>query len=168
MTYDLYGSLGKVLMRYRILFVSFPILVIALVLKKQMSVYNNGGPFISFGEGLIYMVRQNLLVVLFWASVGTIYFSAVQDKSRPFLSDYENAAIHPWKLFSAAADETPKNDILLGLQDPCLWILAPAFILISVGVTVLLYALTLTLLSILRTVYSVLSQERRWKSAAER
>ena len=168
MTFDLYGSFGKVLMRYRILFVSFPILVIALVLKKQMYIYNNGGPFISFGEGLICMVRQNLLVVLFWASVGTIYFSTLQDKARTFLSDYENAAIHPWKLFTAAADETPKNDILLGLQDPCLWILAPIFILISVGVTVLLYAFTLCLLSLLTTLYTVLSQERRWKSAADR
>ena len=40
---DAAGSLGKLVMRYRLVFAAFPLLVVALVLRKQFSVYDETG-----------------------------------------------------------------------------------------------------------------------------
>ncbi len=40
---DLRGSLGKLVMRYRTIFAAFPLLVVALVLRKQFQVYDETG-----------------------------------------------------------------------------------------------------------------------------
>ncbi|KAI9663071.1 MAG: GPI inositol deacylase [Bathelium mastoideum] len=42
---DLIGSLGKLVMRYRTVFAAFPLLVVALVLRRQFSVYDESGIF---------------------------------------------------------------------------------------------------------------------------
>ena len=40
---DLIGSMGKLVMRYRNVFAAFPLLVVALVLRKQFAVYDESG-----------------------------------------------------------------------------------------------------------------------------
>lgn len=40
---DVAGSMGKLVMRYRVVFAAFPILVVALVLRKQFKVYDESG-----------------------------------------------------------------------------------------------------------------------------
>lgn len=40
---DILGSMGKLVMRYRMVFAAFPLLVIALVLRKQFSIYDQSG-----------------------------------------------------------------------------------------------------------------------------
>ena len=40
---DVAGSMGKLVMRYRLVFAAFPLLVVALVLRKQFSVYDDTG-----------------------------------------------------------------------------------------------------------------------------
>ena len=40
---DLVGSMGKLVMRYRTVFAAFPLLVVALVLRKQFSTYDKSG-----------------------------------------------------------------------------------------------------------------------------
>ena len=40
---DVSGSMGKLVMRYRMVFAAFPLLVIALVLRKQFQVYDQSG-----------------------------------------------------------------------------------------------------------------------------
>ncbi|KKY15939.1 putative gpi inositol-deacylase [Phaeomoniella chlamydospora] len=49
---DILGSMGKLVMRYRTVFAAFPILAVALVLRKQFRIYDDTGIFISFSEGL--------------------------------------------------------------------------------------------------------------------
>lgn len=44
--FDLMGSFGKTVMRYRIAMAAFPLAIVALCLKRQFSEYNTGG--ISF------------------------------------------------------------------------------------------------------------------------
>jgi len=41
--FDLLGSFGKAVIRYRIGLAAFPLAVVALVLKRQFSEYNTGG-----------------------------------------------------------------------------------------------------------------------------
>jgi hypothetical protein len=43
---DMFGSMGKLWMRYRIVFAAFPLLVVALVLRKQFKVYDDTGKLI--------------------------------------------------------------------------------------------------------------------------
>ena len=43
---DVAGSAGKLVMRYRMVFAAFPIVIVALVLRKQFSVYDDTGKFI--------------------------------------------------------------------------------------------------------------------------
>lgn len=40
---DIPGSMGKLVMRYRMVFAAFPLLVVALVLRKQFQIYDNSG-----------------------------------------------------------------------------------------------------------------------------
>jgi len=40
---DIPGSMGKLVMRYRMVFAAFPLLVIALVLRKQFNIYDQSG-----------------------------------------------------------------------------------------------------------------------------
>jgi GPI inositol-deacylase len=41
--FDLLGSFGKAVIRYRIALAAFPLAIVALVLKRQFSEYNTGG-----------------------------------------------------------------------------------------------------------------------------
>jgi hypothetical protein len=41
--FDLMGSFGKTVMRYRIAMAAFPLAIVALCLKRQFSEYNTGG-----------------------------------------------------------------------------------------------------------------------------
>ena len=40
---DVPGSMGKLVMRYRMVFAAFPLVIVALVLRKQFKVYDNSG-----------------------------------------------------------------------------------------------------------------------------
>jgi hypothetical protein len=49
---DLTSSLGELVMRYRTIFAAFPLLIVALVLRKQFQIYDESGYFIPFTESL--------------------------------------------------------------------------------------------------------------------
>ena len=44
---DVAASMGKLVMRYRVVFAAFPILVVALVLRKQFTTYDSSGRYIA-------------------------------------------------------------------------------------------------------------------------
>lgn len=44
---DISGSLGKLVMRYRVVFAAFPLVIVALVLRKQFKVYEESGKRLS-------------------------------------------------------------------------------------------------------------------------
>ena len=44
---DVAASMGKLVMRYRVVFAAFPILVVALVLRKQFTIYDGSGRYIA-------------------------------------------------------------------------------------------------------------------------
>lgn len=49
---DLLGSLGKLVMRYRTLFATFPLLVVAIVLRKQFAIFDNSGTYTQGSNGI--------------------------------------------------------------------------------------------------------------------
>ena len=57
---DVLGSAGKLVMRYRTVFAAFPVLVVAIVLRKQFKVYDSTGVFMSFSHSMDQCLRTSL------------------------------------------------------------------------------------------------------------
>ncbi|KAE8150195.1 PGAP1-domain-containing protein [Aspergillus avenaceus] len=146
---DVASSLGELVMRYRTVFAAFPILVVALVLRKQFSVYNDTGYFITFAEGLDSALRSSLPLLLLAMSLLASSLST-SHKLPPSDDPFH------WR---TNATESPidftKNDLLLGSQDAFFWFLVPVFGLISIGVCFMLNYIALALLFILTSVYGL-------------
>lgn len=147
---DIVSSLGELVMRYRTVFAAFPLLVVALVLRKQFQLYDETGYFITFTEGLDSALHSSLPLLLLGLSF--LASSLATSTSLPTGSD----ALH----LRTNSTETPvdftKNDLLLGSQDTFFWFLVPVFGLISVGVCVMVNYLTLVLVSIFSFIYGSL------------
>ena len=136
---DVLGSAGKLVMRYRTVFAAFPVLVVALVLRKQFKVYDTTGVFISFSQSMDQCLRTSLPTIF---TALTFLCVALSKASRgPWTKSWFGA--------SSATAEHPidftVNDLLLGTSDPFFWFLVPLFGLISVGVCIAINYAVLTI-----------------------
>ena len=155
---DVVGSIGKLWMRYRTVFAAFPLIVVALALRKQFQFYDATGVFMSFSESMDQCLRRSVPVLLVALTFLAVSFSRASQASI--------------KLFSmkSGPTETPVdftvNDLLLGSQDPFFWFLVPLFGLISIGICIALnYAvLSITFLSSLcsTAVVRLTSKDQRY------
>ncbi|EXJ82463.1 hypothetical protein A1O3_06276 [Capronia epimyces CBS 606.96] len=146
---DLTGSLGKLVVRYRTVFAAFPLLVVAMVLRKQFRVYDNSGVFISFTESLDQSLRLPLPVLLLSMTFFATAFTAASSASAG--SDY-----HPHG--NGTSINFAQNDLLLGSQDTFFWFLVPLAGLLSVGACVVLNYAVLALLQLVVTLSNLVSQ----------
>lgn len=148
--FDSWGSLGKLVMRYRTIFAAFPLLMVASVLRKQFREYNSRGRFMSFNEGLDIMITQTLPITLVVFSTLAAYFAIVNAvPSSPMSQNHKS------KGETTKADYA-RNDLLIGLQDPFFWFLAPLFALVSLGVVVVVNYMVLIVLRVLMGYYTIL------------
>lgn len=147
-TVDTLGSLGKLYMRYRTVFASFPLLVVALVLRKQFQVYDSTGVFIPFSESLDFCLRRSLPMLLL--SMTLLSLSMGQSSSTG------SKSLLFWHNNTAAIDFT-QNDLLVGTSDPFFWFLIPMIGVICVGVCTALHYVTQFLTWLLSTIYSWVS-----------
>ncbi|KAL7627627.1 GPI inositol deacylase [Parahypoxylon ruwenzoriense] len=147
-TVDSMGSLGKLYMRYRTIFASFPLLIVALVLRKQFQVYDDTGLFIPFSESLDFCLKRSLPMLLL--SMTLLSLSMGQPSST--------GPNGPWFWRnSTTAIDFAQNDLLVGTSDPFFWFLIPMIGIICVGVCISLHYLTLFLTWSLSAVYSWVS-----------
>lgn len=149
LTVDPLASLGKLYMRYRTIFASFPILIVTLVLRQQFRVYDTTGVFISFSESLDICLRRSLPLLLF--SLTLLSLTAGQLHTSSF------GVLWPWKTITAAIDFN-QNDMLSGTHDPLFWFLVPMIGLICIGVCVVFHYAILFVTYILSAVYGLLTQ----------
>ncbi|KAI1099900.1 PGAP1-domain-containing protein [Jackrogersella minutella] len=147
-TVDSLGSLGKLYMRYRTVFASFPLLVVALVLRKQFQVYDNTGVFIPFSESLDSCLRRSLPMLLL--SMTLLSLSTGQSSSTG------SRSLWFWQNNTAAIDFA-QNDLLVGTSDPFFWFLIPMIGIICVGVCMGLHYVAQFLTWLLSTIYSWIS-----------
>ncbi|KAJ6164412.1 hypothetical protein N7470_003084 [Penicillium chermesinum] len=144
---DIASSLGELVMRYRTIFAAFPLLVVALVLRKQFQIYDETGYFVPFNDGMDRALRSSLPLLL--VAMSLLATSLATTKALPQSDD----PFH-WR---GNSTETPidftKNDLLLGSQDAFFWFLVPIFGVISVGSCVLVNYAALLLVNILSWVY---------------
>ncbi|KAL2002209.1 hypothetical protein VTN02DRAFT_432 [Thermoascus thermophilus] len=147
---DISGSLGELVMRYRTIFAAFPLLVVALVLRKQFQVYDETGYFITFTESLDLCLRSSLPLLLLALSL--FASSLATSRSLPPSDD----PFH-WKTNATeSVVDFTKNDLLLGSQDAFFWFLVPLFGLISIGVCVIVNYVALLILSVFTFLFGLL------------
>ena len=144
---DLVGSMGKLVVRYRTVFAAFPLLVVAMVLRKQFRVYDTTGVFIAFSESLDQSLRKALPVLL----LSMTFFATAFSNTTPSALGFDN----PFNGTQAAVDYT-QNDLLLGSQDSFFWFLVPLAGLLSIGGCVIVNYLALALVSLFSTFQSFL------------
>ena len=140
---DLIGSMGKLWMRYRTVFAAFPLIVVALVLRKQFQFYDATGVFMSFTESMDQCLRRSVPVLMVALTFLAISFARASQTTSGFFGLGREAT-------ESQIDFTV-NDLLLGSQDPFFWFLVPLFGLISIGTCIVLnYAvLSVTLVAAL-------------------
>ncbi|KAF1913008.1 PGAP1-like protein-domain-containing protein [Ampelomyces quisqualis] len=151
---DIPGSLGKLWMRYRIVFAAFPLLIVALVLRQQFRTYDATGVFISFAQGLNECVYSSLplaLTALTFLSV-TLASAQYQTGERHPYSDSPRNATSP-------ADNV-YNELLLGSDDPFFWFLVPLFGLMCTGICVAINYVALILTYFLASAYALVRSSK--------
>ncbi|EMC96434.1 hypothetical protein BAUCODRAFT_33785 [Baudoinia panamericana UAMH 10762] len=155
---DIPGSAGKLVMRYRTIFASFPLLVVAIVLRKQFKIYDTTGVFMSFSRSMDQCIRTSLPAV----------FAALTFLAVAFSKAIQGTWARRWLSMSTGASEQAVdftiNDFMLGTSDPFFWFLVPLFGLISVGVCIAANYLVLMLTYLFAFGYGLV---RKWSARSE-
>lgn len=159
---DIWGSFGKLWMRYRTLFAALPLVVIALVLRQQFKTYNKTGIFPSFADSLDQCLQGSIPAV-FLAFSGVALFLA--GPAGHILT--ETSKHWPPPQASNATEslvDYTKNDLLIGSQDPFFWFLMPFFGLISVGLCIAINYVALAITHSVTWIYvAIRNFRRRWR-----
>lgn len=154
LTVDVLGSMGKLYMRYRTAFAAFPLLVVALVVRKQFRVYDGQGIFISFNESLELCLRRSIPLIL--ASLTLFSLSVGSSGSG------DAAGYLPWRTATLAGIDFRQNDLLAGTQDPFFWFMIPLIGVVCIGVCWVMNYLVLAITSIFSTLYGWASFRPAW------
>ncbi|KAL9020203.1 MAG: hypothetical protein Q9185_002573 [Variospora sp. 1 TL-2023] len=154
---DVAGSIGKLVMRYRTVFAAFPLLIVALVVRKQFKIYDHSGVFVTFMESMDLCLRTSL-PLLFLALTFFAVSRAVLSAAAPTAT---SASWHVWSTNTTeSAIDYTKNDLLLGSQDPIFWFLLPMCGLLSAGFCILINYAALGVISFLQA-FAATSPKRR-------
>ncbi|KAI7718623.1 GPI inositol-deacylase-like protein [Hortaea werneckii] len=147
LTVDLVGSAGKLVMRYRTVFAAFPLLVVAIVLRKQFKVYDATGVFMSFSQSMDHCIRTSIPAII----AALTFLSVALSKAT------QGPWARRWFSQSTGTDETSidftVNDLMLGTSDPFFWFLVPLFGIVSVGVCIAGNYFVLTIMETLALIY---------------
>ncbi|KAH7133459.1 PGAP1-like protein-domain-containing protein [Dactylonectria macrodidyma] len=145
---DLWGSLGKLYMRYRTVFAAFPLLTVTLVLRKQFRVYDKTGVFISFSESLDMCLRQSIPLLLLSLTLLSTSLSGASIAGLGRLLNRSTA------LTSGA--NFHQYESLIGTEDPFFWFLVPLIGVVCIGVCTVLHYVMLILTQAFGLLYSLL------------
>jgi hypothetical protein len=148
LTFDPFGSLGKLYMRYRTVFAAFPLLIVTLVLRKQFRVYDDTGMFISFSESLDLCLRQSIPLLLLSL---TLLATSIGLVPRIDAARRGNNAADP----SLPTTDFHRHDLLIGTDDPTFTFLVPLIGIICIGVCAALHYVVLSLTHIFGLLYAV-------------
>lgn len=156
---DMAGSMGKLVMRYRMVFAAFPLLVVALVLRKQFQLYDETGIFVTFSESMHVCLKSSLPLLI----IALTFFALSLAVSSSAPPKPPSAGWFHWRgnATESAIDFT-KNDLLLGSQDPIFWFLVPLFGLVSAGLCVAINYTALGVTWILYISYDLLTTRPAW------
>jgi pimeloyl-ACP methyl ester carboxylesterase len=155
---DILGSMGKLVMRYRIVFAAFPLLVVALVLRQQFRVYDDSAIFMSFAEGINECLRSSIPVSFVALTCLSVSLAGAGQKTMQQSKPWFDGSGNSTDAFSSA-----HHELLLGSEDSFFWFLVPLFGLLSVGMCVAINYVALGLTSIFALLYTAI-RSSRWIS----
>lgn len=156
---DLYGSLGRVLIRYRMVVLVFTYMVVILTIQSQLCNWNQGGSFQSFGNTL----RQLITSSRSWNFSAALAFMAFSQSLLPtaYVEIGSNQQeTDAWPSWTSDWCNGILRDVPLGRTDT-FWFLAPVFFQMAVGITVLIWLVLNTLVRLLAGVLALIMRSSR-------
>lgn len=175
LTVDASGSMGKLVMRYRMVFAAFPLLIVALVLRKQFQIYDKSGKssgsqtvrtmlidlgvFVPFMGSMDICLKSSLpLLVL---ALTFLAISLAMSSSTPAKSS--SLGLFHWRGNSTDSSiDFTRNDLLLGSPDPFFWFLVPLCVLVSAGFCVIVNYVALGVMWVFCIPYDLLTMRHAW------
>lgn len=151
---DILGSLGKLWMRYRIVFAAFPLLVVALVLRRQFRTYDQTGVFMSFAQGLNECLHSSLPLALAALTFLSVTLAGAQHQFKMQPSPHGR----PGNV-TTFLDNT-NNELLLGSEDTFFWFLVPLFGVMCIATCVAINFVALLLTYILAFIYTLVKSSQ--------
>jgi glycosylphosphatidylinositol deacylase len=151
---DILGSLGKLWMRYRIVFAAFPLFIVALVLRQQFRTYDATGIFISFAQGLNECVYSSLPTALAALTFLSITLAGIQHQSN------KGQSLNGASQSNNAFADNANNELLLGSDDPFFWFLVPLLGLMCTAICVAINYFALLLTYSIAFIYALLSSAK--------
>lgn len=150
---DIFGSLGKLNMRYRTVFAAFPLLIVTLVLRKQFRVYDETGVFITFSQSLDLSLRRSIPLLLL-----SLTLLATSLGGAPYFNDgqlWNRTKAIPFSII-----DFHRNDLLIGTDDPAFTFLVPVIGIVCIGVCTALHYMVLAVTQIFSLVYAVIPRRK--------
>ncbi|KTW30237.1 hypothetical protein T552_00715 [Pneumocystis carinii B80] len=155
---DLYGTFGKLIMKFWTALIIFMYVIIFLCLRKQFRIYNEYGIFINIRNALKLFMRDTFLTLSILPSFLFFCLSIFQFSRAINMDDLLNQQLKnklwakdAWKLWSI-------NNLFFGYRDSLFWLLGPLFVTISLGFTIIFTQLTHFLISFTATLYNLLQK----------
>ncbi|KAH7084204.1 PGAP1-like protein-domain-containing protein [Paraphoma chrysanthemicola] len=159
---DFLGSLGKLWMRYRIVFAAFPLLVVALVLRQQFRTYDQTDVFMSFAQGLNECLHSSLPLALAALTFLSITLASTQQHSKTQSPSH----IHSANVTSFI--ENANSALLLGSDDPFFWFLVPLFGVMCIATCVAINYVALLLTYIITLIYTLIRSSKLQNAEGKR
>lgn len=148
---DILGSIGKLWMRYRIVFAAFPLLIVALVIRQQFRVYDETGVFMSFANGFNECLCSSLPLALAALTFLSIALAGARSQT------YKHWPLHAMASNTTTILDDASHELLLGTDDTFFWFLVPLFGLMCIGICVALNYVILLITSIIAMIYALVS-----------
>lgn len=146
---DVFGSLGKLNIRYRTVFAAFPLLIVTLVLRKQFRAYDTTGVFITFSESLDQSLRRSIPLLLL-----SLTLLATSLGGAPYFSS-DGRFFNRTKAKPASVIAFHRNDLLIGTDETTFTFLVPVIGVVCIGVCTLLHYLVLALSHLFSLSYAI-------------
>jgi hypothetical protein len=147
---DVVGSMGKLWMRYRIVFAAFPIFVVGMVLRQQFTVYDETGVFMSFAQGLNECLKTSLPAALAALTLLSMYLAS----TRSDLGQYWSLNASSGSIMSRFSHTD--HELLLGSEDAFFWFLVPLFGLMCIAICVVVNYAALAIIYTFVLLYSLI------------
>ncbi|KAF9110578.1 GPI inositol deacylase [Mortierella sp. AM989] len=143
LTVDKYGSLGKVVIRYRTTILVFTFMVVVLTVRAQIKDWGRSGFFKPFG-----VILSNLIRTTFWKfSLLLVFVSFIQSlkpkKTTILSTDAIADAVQTKSGFWISSDWF--DNALLGRNETFFWLLIPIFLHLAVGVVTFVWLVLSTI-----------------------
>ncbi|KAG0002299.1 GPI inositol deacylase, partial [Modicella reniformis] len=168
---DKYGSIGKVVIRYRMVVLVFSSLVVVLTLRAQFTAFNKGEPFKPFGIMLSQLIPSTfckfsvlLMVIALVQSLQNRNVTEFEQSGSIFTSNKNSDAAEEIIQGPTGSRDTSQDayermirariarseswfasfrleDVLLGSNDTFFWFLAPVFFQMSIGIVIFIWVM---------------------------